>query len=237
MKKELITFWAFLVLTALWGQATTIDPQLWQQMAVSCDFAGVIECTFAGGIVAEYKVVDSWKGPAHTEPIHIQVAVNYWEPQFPMTLVGEQYLVFAFKGNAPARIASMSGGGPVPLLWRQIEYDYTLPLFQGRYRLDVNQDIVAYDFGYRSEDKKTKAISEIENDVRQLVTQTKPQQESVLLKLLFNKYFVKRNKEELESTLDHLKSYENATDADKHQDYIQEMKSKAKQYQQQIEEV
>jgi hypothetical protein len=52
----------------------------------------------AGGIVAGYKVVESWKGgmPVGTR-FTLRVAINYWGPQFPVTLVGEKYLIAAYK--------------------------------------------------------------------------------------------------------------------------------------------
>ena len=98
------------------------------------DFVGIVECNRAGGIVAGYSVLESWKGPRPGTHITIRVAVNYWEPQFPITLCGERYFVTAFK-RAPLRVTSTTSGKPVPLWWRNIPADYNLPLFQGRKRL------------------------------------------------------------------------------------------------------
>src|SRR5262245_11837805 len=112
--------------------ATTIDPLTWEQFAADADFIGIVECQRAGGIVAKYKVIESWKGAPAGTTLSIRVAVNYWEPQFPIALVGMQYLVGAFKQDAPSRMMSTTMGSPVPLWWRNLPADYELPLFQGR---------------------------------------------------------------------------------------------------------
>jgi hypothetical protein len=116
---------------------TTIDPITWEQFASDADFIGIVECETAGGIVAKYRVLESWKGAPAGTAFSIRVAVNYWEPQFPIALIGEQYLVAAFRSNAPSRIMSTTVGSPVPLWWRNIPADYSLPLFQGRVLLPL----------------------------------------------------------------------------------------------------
>jgi hypothetical protein len=114
--------------------ATTIDPLTWEQMAEGADFVGIVECITAGGIVARYRVVESWKGPAAGTEFHLQEPPNYWGPQYPITLCGERLLVMAYK-SAPLRIMSTTSGSPVPLWWRRFPSDYETPLFQGRWRL------------------------------------------------------------------------------------------------------
>ena len=123
-------------LVAAPAHATTIDPLLWQELAESSDFVGVVECDVAGGVVARYKVIETWKGAV--EPgatIAIRTATNYWEPQYPLALVGDRFVVTAYKNRAPDTMASTTRGGPVPLWWRKIPADYTLPLFQGAHAL------------------------------------------------------------------------------------------------------
>src|SRR5437016_6904174 len=117
--------------------ATTIVPLSWKELVYNSDFIGVVQCVTAGGIVAEYQVVESWKGPPQGTRLRIRTAVNYWEPQFPIALVGEKFLVTAFKAHDPTILTSTSSGGPVPLWWRQIPADYSLPLFQGSARLPL----------------------------------------------------------------------------------------------------
>jgi hypothetical protein len=126
---------AFLAAVLLFGpapaSATTIDPLLFEELVLGADLVGVVECRTAGGIVAEYTVVESWKGPKAGTRVTIRTAVNYWEPQFPIALCGERYFVTAYK-EAPDRVVSTAGGGGVPLWWRDLPADYHLPLFQGR---------------------------------------------------------------------------------------------------------
>ncbi len=124
-------------LVLLWSSsafATTIDTMTFEELVLGADFVGIVECNRAGGIVAGYSVLESWRGPRPGTHITIRVAVNYWEPQFPIALCGERYFVTAFK-RAPFRVTSTTSGEPVPLWWRNIPADYSLPLFQGRKRL------------------------------------------------------------------------------------------------------
>ncbi len=146
MRPALRTFSCYLAVSALlWPQstsATTIDPLLFEELVLRADFVGVVECEQAGGIVAAYKVIESWKGPKPGTRIAIRVAVNYWEPQFPIALCGERYYVTAYK-EAPFRMMSTTSGGPVPLWWRNIPSEYGLPLFQGRKLLAPGEEKTA----------------------------------------------------------------------------------------------
>jgi hypothetical protein len=139
MKKVFLLNWlvALGLGAVLQIKATTVDPLTWEQLVSGADFVGIVECQTAGGIVAKYTVVESWKGPAAGTAFSMAVAVNYWEPQFPIALCGERYLVTAYRTAAPARIMSTTSGGMVPLWWRQIPTDYRLPLFQGQVKLPL----------------------------------------------------------------------------------------------------
>ena len=114
------------------ARATTVDPLTLEQLVSQASFVGVIECETAGGIVAEYRVIEAWKGaPANTR-FRLQTPYNYWEPQFPIALVGQRWVVTAYASRPPTRIVSTTSGGGVPLWWREIPFQYSLPLFQGR---------------------------------------------------------------------------------------------------------
>ncbi|HEX6184812.1 MAG TPA: hypothetical protein VFZ44_13085 [Pyrinomonadaceae bacterium] len=119
------------------ARATTIDPLIWEQLVLDAGFVGVVECETAGGIVAGYRVVESWKGAPVGTRFKMRMAINYWGPQFPVTMVGERYLVTAFSSHAPTRIMSTTFGSPVPLWWRDIPTEYNLPLWQGRVSLPL----------------------------------------------------------------------------------------------------
>lgn len=114
------------ILTALLLQnntlATTYILPTWEESATTSEFVGVVECIVAGGIVARYRVVDSWKGAAVGTELNIAQHVDPYGPQFPVSLVGERSLVFAEK-SPTYRLGSFSGGGATPLWWRKIPTD------------------------------------------------------------------------------------------------------------------
>lgn len=116
------------ILTALLLQnntlATTYILPTWEESATTSEFVGVVECIVAGGIVARYRVIDSWKGaPVGTE-FNISQQVDPFGPQFPVSLVGERSLVFGEK-SPTYRLGSVGSGGASPLWWRRIPTDLT----------------------------------------------------------------------------------------------------------------
>lgn len=81
-------------------------------------------------MVARYKVVDSPKGREAGEELALRIALHFSGGQFPTALVGERFLVTAFR-EAPESMIATSMTGPVPLWWRQIPADFSTPLLQG----------------------------------------------------------------------------------------------------------
>ncbi len=173
--------------------ATTIDPRLWEQLVWGADFVGVAECTTAGGMVAEYRVLESWKGGRDGDTIRIRISSNYWEPQFPIALVGERYLFTAYKSHAPSRILSFTMGGPVPLWWRQIESDYHLPLFQGSLPL-LPKD--GWQGRFRCRGGEELDLDEFREYVKEILPMQPAERELLLLRLLTEKYIRYRGKPE-----------------------------------------
>jgi hypothetical protein len=160
----------------LWPErasATTIDPIPFEELVLGADFVGIVECVQAGGIVADYKVVESWKGPKEGGRVSIRVAVNYWEPQFPLALCGERYFVTAYK-NPPSRVVSTTLGSPVPLWWRDVPADYRLPLFQGRWLLTPGEE-------------KTAEFEKVRKDTKALLALKPAEREFALLKVYVEK--------------------------------------------------
>ena len=74
---------AFALLCPWSASATTVVPLLFEELVLGADFVGIVECEQAGGIVAAYKVVESWKGPKPEPASPFAIAVNYWEPPIP----------------------------------------------------------------------------------------------------------------------------------------------------------
>ncbi len=164
---------AFVQLWPSSASATTIDWMTFEELVLGADFVGIVECNRAGGIVAGYSVLESWKGPRPGSHITIRVAVNYWEPQFPIALCGERFFVTAFK-RAPFRVTSTTSGEPVPLWWRNIPADYSLPLFQGRKRLAPGE-------------KNGADFQKIRNAAQKLLAVEPAEQDAALLKSVIEK--------------------------------------------------
>ncbi len=158
------------------ARATTIDPLSWELLILQADLVAEVQCETAGGIVARYKVLRSWRGPAPGSKVSIRVAVNYWEPQFPVTLCGKRYFVTAFR-SPPSTMVSTTSGGGVPLWWRNIPDDYRLPLFQGRLPLstDLNKTIDLGKLG------KLKGIAALDSKLKKMLSLNPKKLEARLL--------------------------------------------------------
>jgi hypothetical protein len=169
------------------GVATTIDPLMWQELVIGADFLGIIECEVAGGIVAKYKIVESWKGPPAGNVVSLRVAVNAWEPQFPIALCGERFLVAAYK-SPPSTMMSTTSYGPVPLWWRRIPADYQTPLFQGVARIDGKEPAL-HTFG-----AKHSSLAAFKRDAVELLEQPMEKREERLLKAQAEKYLARTNR-------------------------------------------
>jgi hypothetical protein len=89
-----------------------------------------VECEVAGGIVADYRVVESWKGPPRGSRLRISQALDVWEPTFPIALCGERYLILARPAAGVGIRLRLSGavGRGQPLWWRRIPAPYTTDL-------------------------------------------------------------------------------------------------------------
>lgn len=171
-----------ILLSSFTARATTIDPAAWEELVIGADFVGVVECETAGGIVARYRVVESWKGPPVGSSVTIRVPVDYWEPQYPLTLVGERWVVTAYAGAAaPARVTSTTIGDRVPLWWRDLPADFELPLFQGRAqvrgtRVDTN-------------DAPENDLDRLRAYTKKLVTASPEVREQILYRVLVKRVF------------------------------------------------
>lgn len=165
------------------ARATTIDPLTLEQLASGASFVGVIECETAGGIVARYRVVESWKGVPVGTQFSLRTPVNYWEPQFPTALAGQRSVVTAYANRAPSRIMSTTSGGGVPLWWRNIPFDYSLPLFQGRAALPEETGKKYFAFG-----EEFSNFPAFKERVRGFLLLSPEKSEVAVLRSVWNKY-------------------------------------------------
>ena len=104
-------------------RATDSPPPSWEIQALGSDFIGIVECITAGGIVARYKVIESWKGVEAGNEFNLREELDYWGGEFPIALCGERFLAFSAK-SVQSRAASVTISGGVPLWWRNLPTDY-----------------------------------------------------------------------------------------------------------------
>ncbi|MHC4502076.1 MAG: hypothetical protein ACYTFI_02140 [Planctomycetota bacterium] len=154
----------------------------WEQLVLNADFVGLVECETAGGIVARFRIVESWKGPKARALVTIRMAVNYWGSQLPVALCGERYVVAAYKYDAPDTIGSTALGGVVPLWWRNIAADYAVALGQGFDRvMSDGTTLFRYD---GAEDFERENLDVCRSAVRSVLALGPEEQELLLLKKL-----------------------------------------------------
>ena len=184
----------FLIFISFQTLATKVDPRTWAQLSLSADFIGVIECTKAGGIVAEYKVIQTLKGLETPEDlIRVRMVTDYWGIHFPTAFVGEKYLITGFKSNAPIGLISTSSGGGVPLWDRKLPYDYNLPLSSGIMALSHERKGDTFSskerrfrFYWGGYKKDGEAL--LVKNIKDLLASSSEQQDLFILKELYKKY-------------------------------------------------
>jgi hypothetical protein len=153
------------------ANATIIIFPLFEELVLEADFVGVVECVKAGGIVAEYSIIESWKGPKVGTKIHISRAVDYWVTQFPLSLCGERYFVAAYKEQAPIQLLSTTTGSDIPLWWRQIPFDFQCQLGGGFKLLKPGDE---------------KELAKIRKSAQGLLSLAPPEREAALLKAVID---------------------------------------------------
>ncbi|MDZ4287428.1 MAG: hypothetical protein U0984_05695 [Prosthecobacter sp.] len=107
---------------------TPIEEVTWEQRAERADFAGIVECVTAGGFVARYRVVESWRGPEMGTELTLYVSPD--RTAFPIALCGEKFVVMADRPLPPPelphrlQIEMMAPYRYKPLSCRRIPADY-----------------------------------------------------------------------------------------------------------------
>ncbi|SFD75448.1 hypothetical protein [Pseudoalteromonas denitrificans] len=168
--------------------ASKIDARLWEQHTLQSDLIAVIECTLAGGSVTEFKIINIIKGDEKLHSnIRIKNNVSYWGRQFNPTLVGERFLITGFKNNAPVDIYSMSSGGAVPLWWRNLAYDYKIPLGSGFLAIKEYNQQNSYHLP-RWQDKPVTSTDELIIYIKSLLNKSAQEQDLQILHSLIQKY-------------------------------------------------
>jgi hypothetical protein len=164
-------------------KALSVKRNTWEELVLFSDFVGIVECEKAGGIVAEYKIIEVLKGTERKKNlIKIKIPPCGWGPTFPVALCGEKYFVTANKYKEPDRKRNISFDDAVPSWWRNIEPDYCLPLLQGIIPLSKNNKCF-FNSPYKS-------LNSFKTAVHNLYKQYKDQKENTLLQVYINKYFM-----------------------------------------------
>ena len=173
-----------------------IDPLTLEQLVSWADFVGVVECETAGGIVAEYRVIEGWKGAPAGTRFRLKTPVDFWEPQFPTVLVGDRSVVTAFASKPPSRVVSTTSGGGVPLWWRDVPHEYSLPLFQGRAGVP---DAAATGRKYFAFGEKFDDFGQFKARVQKFLALSPEQSEVAMMRSLYGKYARRHRKPQRET--------------------------------------
>jgi hypothetical protein len=181
-----------LVLTGLLVQgkilATSVQPPTWEHLASTSEFIGLVECVTAGGIVARHRIVESWKGAEVGIEMNISQRVDAFGPQFPISLVGERFLVFADTKSSDS-ISSITSGGEIPLWWRKIPVDlkgFSLVPLKEPFRAYLSSHIIGVQSG---------GLAEFKADVTNFLGAGKEEQEWRLMMATARKHLYRNNPE------------------------------------------
>ena len=111
----------------------TSERLIWQQIAWRADFIGEVECITAGGIVARYRVLATWKGrPTAGDELLIEIPpFHITGPAYPLALVGQRFVVAGFAAEARHGSSGTPTEALVPQRWRVLPADYRLPKGSG----------------------------------------------------------------------------------------------------------
>lgn len=174
-----ICIWALLLVSMLRPSALhamSFAHSTWEELVLKSDFVGVVECIQAGGIVARYRVIENWTGPEPETGVHINIrmAVSPNGPHFPSALVGERYLVIAFKDRNLSKEKNLTQAGFSPFMFRSLPSDFSLS-FQGTIEDPENHNHTFFD-------SQAKDMETFRAEVQKLLGMDEPEREAALLR-------------------------------------------------------
>ncbi|MCH2205506.1 MAG: hypothetical protein MK132_06525 [Lentisphaerales bacterium] len=114
--------------------STTIDFMSVEEKCFHSDLVALVKVTQAGGLYAEYEIIESFKGQQNGKVILYDPPGPHG-PWFPTVLYGEQYLIFASKNRELTQFISSSSTTGNPMALRKIKFDYRLPYYQGKTKI------------------------------------------------------------------------------------------------------
>ena len=125
--------------------ALTIELATLEELLADADFAGVVRCEVAGGIVAGFVVEETWVGlPKVGDHIRICELPDEFENPFPYRLCGERLVVAGFKSSRFESDLSFPwlDSSATPVVHLSASTSYTLPWRQGVDRIDLDEPLI-----------------------------------------------------------------------------------------------
>jgi hypothetical protein len=126
------------------ADASSIIVPSWQVQVADAGFIGIADCVVAGGIVARYRVVESWKGPPKGSELLIGQRVDNFGSQYPLALVGERYFFVVDSARGawalPPQPGLPSYFQSFPPWWRRIVPEFHLAYFPTKLPLSPKND-------------------------------------------------------------------------------------------------
>lgn len=203
-----LTFVAVALFVCAPAHSLSIDPSTWQEIVHYSDLVAIVECVTAGIIVAEYEIIEVWKGDASVgDEIRLLEIPTVYDG-IPFALIGDRALIAGhYRSGEPDRRgmrSSLGHGMAYPLFARDIAFDYQLPLYEGIVHLPVAEGRPA-GFGQFEGD----SIEEFKRAVTAFLAS--PNQELLVLRSQVTKYLL-IDLNPIESREPHFVNMQNKTD-------------------------
>lgn len=161
------------------ADATSVVPIPWRLAVYDAAFVGIVECETAGIITADFRVIQSFKGPRQGAIVRILLGVETWQPHNRTALVGEQYLVYANRqvGSGDRDCLSSEPGCGEPYWWRVIPCSLSTDPYWGFTAVDVHADEIL-GTGHLMRDVR---LSACQDSIRRFLGLTDEEQEALVL--------------------------------------------------------
>jgi len=165
---------AAIVLISQSSNAFTRTPRAWEELTVTADFIGIVECAASGEGSSMFSVVDSWKRPQKDTKSSLKL-LDWTLSVEKMSLVGERFLVFGYRPAISGELMYTSDGSQ-GRRWRQGEQftDYLITIAR---KIPPGEKSPRISVGRRKTDPAT-----LKKDVRNFLRQTPEYQELAILR-------------------------------------------------------
>lgn len=161
--------------------ATSIRPKPWRLVVFDAVFVGIVECEVAGIVTADYRVLESFKGPPPGSLLRIRGGLEAFQPGIPTALIGERYLVYATRlhGAGEGGCFSTEPGCGEPYWWRDIPCSLSTSAYWGATPIDIDANRLRDDRHLI----RTRELSQCRDSLRNFLGLPRDVQEAVILNL------------------------------------------------------